>query len=62
MATRRRPSEPREPTPRGWAITRRLVLPPVANDNRLPTSLRVLRVAVLAAILAACAWVIVEVL
>jgi len=58
MATRRRPSEPREPTPRGWAITRRLVLPPVANDNRLPTSLRVARILVLAAILAACAWVV----
>jgi hypothetical protein len=62
MATRRRPSEPREPSPRGWAIARRLVLPHAANDNRLPASLRVARVMVLAAILAACAWVIVEVL
>ena len=62
MATRRLPSEPREPTPPGWAIARRMVLPPAANDNRLPTSLRVLRIVVLAAILAACAWVVAEML
>ena len=62
MATRRRPSEPREPTPRGWAIARRLVLPAAANDNRLPASLRALRLAALAAAVAACAWVVSEIL
>ena len=62
MATRRRPSEPRAPSPRGWVIARRLVLPHAANDNRLPASLRVARFAVLAALLAACVWMIVEVL
>jgi hypothetical protein len=61
MATRRRPSEPREPSPRGWAIARRLVLPHAANDNRLPASLRLARIAILAALLAGCAWMIVEV-
>ncbi len=62
MATRRRPSEPREPTPRGWAVARRLALPPAANDNRLPPGLRALRAVALAAALAACAWVVAEIL
>jgi hypothetical protein len=62
MATRRRPSEPREPTPRGWAIARRLVLPTAANDNRLPPGLRALRIVALAAALAACAWIVAEML
>lgn len=62
MATRRRHSEPREPAPRGWAITRRLALPPAANDNRLPARVRALRLAALAAFLAGCAWLVAEML
>jgi hypothetical protein len=58
MATRRRPSEPRPPAARGWAVTRRVTLPPAANDNRLPPGLRALRVVVLAAALAGAAWLL----
>jgi hypothetical protein len=61
MATRRRPSEPREPSLPGWAVARRVALPPAANDNRLPASLRMLRIVALAAVLAAFAWVVAEI-
>ena len=60
MATRRRPSQAREPSPPRWAVARRIALPDAANDNRLPASLRVARVLAFATIIAAFAWLIAE--
>ena len=62
MATRRRFSPPTEPTPRSWAIARRVALPPPANDNRLPAHLRALRWAIVAALVGSFVWAVVAAL
>ena len=58
MATRRRYSPPTEPTPRSWAIARRVALPPAANDNRLPVHLRLIRLAIVAVLVGGVTWLI----